>query len=147
MSRNFHQIKEKNFTSVCLYFTKKFLNQKTQFPGGQAWLVTHTCHPNYLQGTERRITVLGQPRQKVPKTLFQKKISLKARYQWFTPVILTGWEAETKNHGLRPAQADSSQDSISKINQSKMGWRCGSSSRAPALQAQNPESKFQSYQK
>jgi hypothetical protein len=28
-----------------------------------------------------------------------------------------------------------------------MGWRCGSSSRAPALQAQNPEFKSQSHQK
>jgi hypothetical protein len=32
-------------------------------------------------------------------------------------------------------------------NQSKMYWRCGSSSREPALQAQSPEFELQSHQK
>jgi hypothetical protein len=32
-------------------------------------------------------------------------------------------------------------------NQSKMGWRCGSSVTVPALQAQSPEFKTKSHQK
>jgi hypothetical protein len=32
-------------------------------------------------------------------------------------------------------------------NQSKMDWRCGSSSKAPDLQARSPEFKLQSHQK
>jgi hypothetical protein len=42
---------------------------------------------------------------------------------------------------LKPAQADSSQDSISKITRTK--WTGG----APALQEQSPEFKLQSHQK
>jgi hypothetical protein len=46
---------------------------------------------------------------------------------------LVGWDGE--DCGLRPAWANSSQDSIFKITRTKMDWRCGSSSRVPALQA------------
>jgi hypothetical protein len=53
------------------------------------------------------------------------------------PSYLGGWNLE--DHGLRPAWANSTQDSISKNNQSKMDWMCGSSSRVPALQIWSPE--------
>jgi hypothetical protein len=48
---------------------------------------------------------------------------------------------------LRLAQANSLQNTTFKIIKRKMDWRCGTSDRAPALQAQNPEFKIQSHQK
>jgi hypothetical protein len=51
------------------------------------------------------------------------------------PIILATWQAE--DYGSRPALANSLQDSHLQNNQSKIIWRCGSSSRAPALQVQS----------
>jgi hypothetical protein len=48
---------------------------------------------------------------------------------------------------FKPAQANHSQDPISKNNKSKMDWRCDASSKVPILQAQSPEFKPQSHQK
>jgi hypothetical protein len=62
-------------------------------------LVTHTCHPSFLEG----------------------------------------WDQE--DHGLRPAWANSLRDPHLQNIQSKMGWRCGSSSRVAALQVRSPEFK------
>jgi hypothetical protein len=46
-----------------------------------------------------------------------------------------------EDRGSKPAWANSPQEPISKNNQSKMDWICGSSSTAPALQVQSPEFK------
>jgi hypothetical protein len=48
------------------------------------------------------------------------------RCQWLTPVILTDQE----DCGLRPALANSSEDSILKIPNIKEGWWSGSSGTA-----------------
>jgi hypothetical protein len=61
------------------------------------------------------------------------------------PGYLRGWNQE--DHDSRPAQANSSWDPISKITRAKWTWRCGSSSRAPALQVWSPEFKPQYHQK
>jgi hypothetical protein len=45
----------------------------------------------------------------------------------YNPSYVGGWDQE--DCGLRPAQATSFQDSISKNNQSKMGYRYDSSGR------------------
>jgi hypothetical protein len=63
-----------------------------------------------------------------------------------TPVIPATWEADWEDRSLRPAQANSSQDPISKINHSKMDCRCDSGTREPALEVQSPEFKSQSHQ-
>jgi hypothetical protein len=62
----------------------------------------------------------------------------------YNPSYLEGWHWEDR--GLRPAQANSLRPHLQN-NQSKMDWRCGSSSRVPALQVRSPEFKFQSYKK
>jgi hypothetical protein len=54
------------------------------------------------------------------------------------PSYFRGWDL--KDCSSRPVQPNSSWDPIS-----KMYWRCGSSSRIPALQVQNPEFKPQSH--
>jgi hypothetical protein len=56
---------------------------------------------------------------------------------------LGGWDQEDPS--LRPAWKNSSQDPHLQNNQRKMDWRCGPSSRAPALQVQSHEFKPQSY--
>jgi hypothetical protein len=66
---------------------------------------------------------------------------LSARYQWLTPIILATWEA-----GIRRIEIWGQPRKIFMIlhlqtNQSKMDWKCGSSSRAPALQIWSPEFK------
>jgi hypothetical protein len=60
------------------------------------------------------------------------------------PSYMGVWDQE--DCGLRPAQANSSWDSNLQNNQSKMEWRCGSSSRTPALRIWSPELKPQSQQ-
>jgi hypothetical protein len=60
------------------------------------------------------------------------KIHNKARCWWLTPVILATQEADQKDHGLKPTQANSSRDPISKIPNTKQGWWSGPSGRAPA---------------
>jgi hypothetical protein len=55
--------------------------------------------------------------------------------RWLMPIILVTWEAEIeKDHGSRPAQANSARDPIW-VSQPRcnMDWRCSSRSRAPAL--------------
>jgi hypothetical protein len=56
----------------------------------------------------------------------------------YNPSYLEGWDQE--DHSLRPAQANSSRDSISKISEEKIDWRYSSSSGVPALQACSPDS-------
>jgi hypothetical protein len=64
----------------------------------------------------------------------------------WNPSYLGGWNRE--DHSSRPAWANSSRDPPHlQNNHSKMDWRCGSSSSAPALHLQSPEFKHQSYQK
>jgi hypothetical protein len=59
-------------------------------------------------------------------------------------VIPATWEAQIGRIVVKVQARTGKQlrDSISKNNQSKMDWRCGSSGRAPALQVQSPEFKF-----
>jgi hypothetical protein len=52
-----------------------------------------------------------------------------------------------EDHSSRSFQVNSSENPISKNSQSKMDWRCGLSSRVPALKVQNPTLKSQSHQK
>jgi hypothetical protein len=61
------------------------------------------------------------------------------------PVILADWE----DCSSRPPQASLKDSHLqSRINnQSRIGWICGSSSGAPALQIQSPEFKPQSHLK
>jgi hypothetical protein len=49
-----------------------------------------------------------------------------ARYRWVTSAILATLETEIRKI------------KVGENNQSKMGWRCASNSRAPALQARSP---------
>jgi hypothetical protein len=58
---------------------------------------------------------------------------------------LGDWDQE--DHGSRPAQANNSLDPHLQNNQSKMDWRCGSSSSMPALQAWSPKFKTQFHKK
>jgi hypothetical protein len=60
------------------------------------------------------------------------------------PSYLEPWDQDCS---LRPAWANSLQDSISKNNQSKMDWRYGPSNRVLALQVQSPEFKAPPHQK
>jgi hypothetical protein len=53
------------------------------------------------------------------------------------PSYLGGREQE--DHGSRLVQENSSQDPVSKKNQNQLDWRCGSSDRVSALQAQSPK--------
>jgi hypothetical protein len=56
------------------------------------------------------------------KTVSQLNLNLRAGCQWLTPVILTTWEAEIRRIDSRPAQANSSQDPITKkLNTKKAG--------------------------
>jgi hypothetical protein len=55
------------------------------------------------------------------------------------PSYLGGWDQE--DHGLNPAEENSSLNPISKNHQSKIEWRCGSRNKAPALQEWGPEFK------
>jgi hypothetical protein len=51
-----------------------------------------------------------------------------ARHWWITPVILDTQEAEIRRiHSLKPAQANSSQDLISKTSNTQKGWWSGTS--------------------
>jgi hypothetical protein len=45
-----------------------FIYKQDAQPGA----VAHTCNPSYLGSGDRKVTVRGQPRQKVNKTLSQK---------------------------------------------------------------------------
>jgi hypothetical protein len=59
------------------------------------------------------------------------------------PVILAPWEAEIGRIVIRDqiGKIVCETTPISKTSKAKMDWRCGSSGRAPALQAQIPEFK------
>jgi hypothetical protein len=61
------------------------------------------------------------------------------------PSYLGGWDWEDR--GLRPTWANSLWYPISKITRAKMYRKCGSSGRAPTLQAWSPEFKLQSHLK
>jgi hypothetical protein len=63
-------------------------------------------------------------------------------------VILATWKAEIGRIMVwgQPGQI-LFKTPLSKNNQVKMDWRCGSSSRMPALQTQSPEFKSQSHAK
>jgi hypothetical protein len=63
----------------------------------------------------------------------------------YNPNYLGGRDG--KNQSLKPDHANSSGDPHLQNNQSEIGWRCGSSGRAPVLQAQRPEFKPQFHQK
>jgi hypothetical protein len=54
---------------------------------------------------------------------------------------------DQEDQGLRPTRANNSQDPICKITRAKMDWRCGSSSRLPALQERSLEFKTQFHKK
>jgi hypothetical protein len=70
-----------------------------------------------------------------------------ARHWQFTPVIIATLEAETRRISVQgqPGQMDPETPN-SKNNQSKMGWRCGSTNEVAALQVQSLEFKPQSRQ-
>jgi hypothetical protein len=55
------------------------------------------------------------------------------------PSYLEGWDWEDRSSEARMGKQ--SAKSPLQNNQSKMNWRCGWNSRAPALQAQSPEFK------
>jgi hypothetical protein len=56
-------------------------------------------------------------------------------------VILATWQAQIQRITIWGQRGKLFGDSHLQNNQSKMGWRCGSSSRAPALRAWSPEFK------
>jgi hypothetical protein len=78
------------------------------------------------------------------KMVFKKKNLLVPMAQTCNPSYLGGrdWEA----HSSRPAQGNSSWPYLQN-NQTKMDWKYGSSSRAPALQVQSLEFKSSSTKK
>jgi hypothetical protein len=65
-----------------------------------------------------------------------------ARFPKFTPVIPATWEAEIRRIKVGDSLGEIVHKTPSpKNNQNKMNCRCGSSSRAPALQEQSSEFK------
>jgi hypothetical protein len=88
----------------------------------------------------------------VPYTPYPHKLKVisyknfsEVEHQWLTPIILGTWETEIRKIDGWGLPGKSSWDPISKNNQNKMEWRCGSNSRAPALKAWSYEFKHQSY--
>jgi hypothetical protein len=71
--------------------------------------------------------------------------SLASMAHAYNPTHLKDWDQE--DHGSRPAQANSLWEPHLQNSQTKMNWRCGSSSGTPALQVQSTEFKPQSHQK
>jgi hypothetical protein len=68
--------------------------------------------------------------------------------QWFAHAILATSKAEIERIKVQGQSAQTVQETpISKKNQSKMDWRCGSSRRMPALQEESLEFKYQSHKK
>jgi hypothetical protein len=63
------------------------------------------------------------------------------------PVILAAWEAGIRRMAVPGQQGQIVYEAHFQNNQSKMDWRCGSRSRALALQVQSPEFKAQSQKK
>jgi hypothetical protein len=62
----------------------------------------------------------------------QNKSNKQARNWWLTPIILATQEAESRRIKFQSQpEANSSRDPISKISNTKKGWRTGSSSRVP----------------
>jgi hypothetical protein len=79
------------------------------------------------------------------KSIIQKHFSWAPVTHTCNPSYLGRWDQE--DPGMKSARTNTSQNPISKNNQSKMDWRHSSNSIAPALQAQSPEFKLQSHQK
>jgi hypothetical protein len=63
------------------------------------------------------------------------------------PIILAIWEAEIKRVAVQGQPGEKGGTPYLQNNQRKMDWRCVSSSRVHALQAQSPEFKLQFHQK
>jgi hypothetical protein len=61
------------------------------------------------------------------------------------PIILATWEAEIGRIGIQDhSRQVIDKTPVSKNNQRKMDWRCGSSGRSSALQVRSTEFKHQS---
>jgi hypothetical protein len=91
----------------------------------------HTCTPSY---SEVVVEDWG-PRSAGQKheTLSEKQTSQTLVTHAYNPNYLGGWDWE--DHSSRPVWANSSRESISKNNQSKMAWRQDSGGKMPVLQA------------
>jgi hypothetical protein len=78
----------------------------------------------------------------------KKDTSLKdgARHQWLIPVISAIWEAWMEGSRLEARPAKQFTRPSLQNNQSKMDWKCDSSSRAPVLQVHSPEFQLKSHQ-
>jgi hypothetical protein len=71
--------------------------------------------------------------------------TMSALHPWLIPLI--PWEAEIRRIKVQGQPGQIVPRLHLQNNQSKMNWRYGSSSRAPALQAWSPEFKLQSHKK
>jgi hypothetical protein len=63
------------------------------------------------------------------------------------PIILSAWEAEIRRFRVETSPGKYFLRPYLQNNQSKMGWKYGSNSRAPVLQEQSPKFKPQSHTK
>jgi hypothetical protein len=69
----------------------------------------------------------------LPKLKRKRKEKKRAWRQWLTPVILATQEAEIRRIKIQSqTQTNISRDPISKIPNTKKGWRSGSSDKVPA---------------